>query len=142
MPSLKCLILERARLEKRILQPRKGAKPVGAYSQAVKVKGDYFIFISGQVPIDSEGSLVGKGDIRAQTRQVFENIKAVLEESGGSLENIVKLTTFLKNIEDYKAFAEIRSQYLKKDLPASTLMAIKELVNRDWLVEVEAVAVL
>jgi len=129
-------------LEKRILQPKGVPKPISSYSQGVKVKGGHFLFLSGQVPDDAEGNLVGKGDIRAQTRQVFENLKALLEEGEGSLENVVKLTVFLRNIEDYKAFAEIRSQYLKEDFPASTLVAVKDLVNRDWLVEVEAIAII
>lgn len=117
-------------------------KPISAYSQGIKVKGGQFLFLSGQVPLDAEGKLVGKGDIRAQTRQVFENLKALLEEGGGALENIVKLTVFLRNIEDYKAFVETRAQYLRKDFPASTLVAVKDLVNKDWLVEVEAIAVI
>jgi len=129
-------------LEKRILQPKAVPKPISSYSQGVKVKGGHFLFLSGQVPVDAGGNLVGKGDIRAQTRQVFENLKALLEEGEGSLENVVKLTIFLRNIEDYKAFAEIRSQYLRKEFPASTLVAVKDLVSKDWLVEVEAIAVI
>jgi len=129
-------------VEKKILQPKTVPKPISSYSQGVKVKGGHFLFLSGQVPLDAEGNLVGKGDIRAQTRQVFENLKALLEEGRGSLENIVKLTVFLRNIEDYKAFVETRSQFIGKDYPASTLIAVKDLVNKDWLVEVEAIAVI
>ena len=127
-------------MEKRIVRLKNVYEPISSSSQAVQVKGDSLLFISGQVSVDSDGNLVGKGDIKIQTKQVFENLKAIVEEYGGSIENIIKTTVFLRNIEDYKAFAEVRSEYLKKDFPASTLVAIKSLVSNEWLVEVEAIA--
>ena len=67
-------------MEKRILQPEGVPKPKTAYSQGIKVKGGSLVFISGQVPVDAQGNLVGKRDIRAQTKQVFENLKAMLAQ--------------------------------------------------------------
>jgi len=128
-------------MEKVILQSEKVSKPQHAYSQGVKVKGNSLIFISGQVPTDEQGNLVGEDDIKAQTRQVFENLKAMLQSGGATFRNVVKLTIFLKNIADFSDFAEIRSQYLTTDFPATSLIVVDSLVNKDWLVEVEAIAV-
>jgi reactive intermediate/imine deaminase len=129
-------------MEKIVLQSAEVSKPKSGYSQGVKVKGNSLIFISGQVSTDKRGNLVGKGDIKAQTKQVFENLKAMLKVGGATLQDIVKLTIFLKNIEDFPAFAEVRSQYLIEYFPATSLVAVDSLVNKDWLVEIEAIAVI
>jgi enamine deaminase RidA (YjgF/YER057c/UK114 family) len=100
------------------------------------------VFVAGQVPTDAEGRLVGRGDVRAQARRVFENIGAVLGEAGASLRDIVEIIVFLRNIEDYRAFSEIRNEVLAENPPASTLVAVSSLVDPEWLVEVRAVAVL
>jgi 2-iminobutanoate/2-iminopropanoate deaminase len=129
------------KMEKIILQPEEVSKPKNPYSQGVKVKGNSLLFISGQVPTDEKGNLVGQGDIKAQTRKVFENLKAMLKAGGATFQQVVKLTIFLKNMEDFPAFTAVRSQYLKEDFPATTLVAVDSLVNKDWLVEIEAIAV-
>jgi enamine deaminase RidA (YjgF/YER057c/UK114 family) len=100
------------------------------------------VFVSGQVPTDAEGNLVGAGDIRVQTRRVFENIAAVLAEGGATLQDVVEIIVFLRNIEDYAAFSEVRNEFLRDNPPASTLVAVSSLVDPSWLVEVRAVAVL
>lgn len=108
------------------------------YSQAVKANG--LLFISGQVALDKEGNLVGKGDIALQTQQVMENLKATLEAAGCTFNDVTRISIFLVNLEDRPKFHEIRKKYFKESLPASTLLVVKSLANRDWLVEVEAVA--
>jgi len=116
--------------------------PASAYSQCIEARGDRTVFISGQVPVTAEGELVGDGDIRAQATQVFENIKALVEQAGGSMSNIVKLTIFLTDIAHFGEFAQVRSRYLQEPYPAASLVQVAGLVSPDWLVEVEAIAVL
>ena len=123
------------------LQPANVPKPAGDYSQGVKVKGGTLVVISGQVAWDARGNLVGKGDIQAQSRQVFENIKNMLASAGATFQDVVKLGIFLKNLEDFPAFREIRAQYLKPPFPPTTLLVVKSLAREEWLLEVEAMAV-
>lgn len=127
---------------KSIVQPASVPTPATQYSQALRVRAGEWLFISGQVPIDADGILVGKGDIKAQSRQVFENIKAILEEAGGSFEDVVKLCVFITDMDSFPGFAEIRSEYLKKPFPAATAVAVSRLVSPDWLIEIDAVAAL
>ena len=123
------------------LQPGSVPKPAGDYSQGVKVTGGTLVVISGQVAWDVQGNLVGKGDIRVQTRQVFENIKNMLASAGATFQDVVKLGIFLKNLEDFAAFREIRAQYLKPPFPPTTLLVVKSLAREEWLLEVEVMAV-
>jgi reactive intermediate/imine deaminase len=123
------------------LQPANVPKPAGDYSQGVKVKGATLVVISGQVAWDAQGNLVGKGDIRAQARQVFENLRNMLASSGASFKDVVKLGIFLKNLEDFPAFREVRAQYLTPPFPPTTLLVVKSLAREEWLLEVEAMAV-
>ena len=110
----------------------------GLYSQAVKADG--LLFISGQVALDKEGNLVGKGDITLQTQQVMENLKATLDAAGCTFKDVVRISIFLANLDDRPKFHEVRKRYFKQNLPASTLLVVKSLANKDFLVEVEAVA--
>ena len=123
------------------LQPANVPKPAGDYSQGVEVKGGTLVVISGQVAWDVQGNLVGKGDIRAQTRQVFENLKNMLASAGATFQNVVKLGVFLKNLEDFAAFREVRAQYLKSPYPPTTLLVVKSLAREEWLLEAEVMAV-
>ena len=129
-------------MERREIQPATVPRPVAEYAQAVEVSGGRTLYISGQVPIDAEGRLVGEGDIREQARQVFRNIRAIVEEAGGTMGDIVKLTTFLTNMEDYAGFVEVRSEFIPAPYPAATLVEVSSLVRPEWLLEVEAIAVL
>ena len=111
-----------------------------AYSHAVRM-GDS-IFVAGEVPRDRNGDLVGKGDVRAQTEQVFENLKAVLEASGSGLDKVGKVTVLTTSLEYRPIIHEIRSRVFQEvgHLPASTLAVVTSLADPDWLVEIEAVA--
>ena len=128
-------------MEKIYLQPADVPKPAGDYSQGVMVKKGTWVVISGQVAWDVQGNLVGKGDIRAQTRQVFENLKNMLASAGATFQDVVKLSIFLKNLEDFPAFREIRGQYLSPPFPPTTLLVVKSLAREEWLLEIEAMAV-
>ena len=111
-----------------------------AYSHAVRM-GD-LIFVAGEVPRDRNGDLVGKGDVRAQTEQVFENLKAVLEAAGSGLDKVGKVTVFTTSLEYRPIIHEVRSRIFQEvgHLPASTLAVVTSLADPDWLVEIEAVA--
>ncbi len=110
------------------------------YSQAVKA--GQVLYLSGQVAYDVKGQLVGKGDITAQTTQVFENMGALLRAAGMTFENVVKINIYLTDLGNRPAFHTVREKYFGSDvLPASTLVVVKSLAHPDLLVEVEATAV-
>ncbi len=113
--------------------------PATGYSHAWKVGNT--VYVAGQVALAREGRLVGPGDFEAQAVQVFENLKAVLEAAGASLENVVKTTVFLTHFAHRDKFREIRARYFKEPFPASTLVFVESLAQPDWLIEVEAIAV-
>lgn len=108
------------------------------YSHAVVANG--FLFISGQVALDEAGNLVGRGDIKAQTEQVMKNLKKILEAAGATFVDIVKITVHLIDFADRRDFHEVRKMYFGDNLPASTLVMVKSLIDKDMLVEVEAIA--
>ena len=107
-------------------------------SQAIR-SGD-LVFVSGQVALDADGQVVGKGDMKAQTRKVFENMATVLGRAGGSLADIVKLTVFTTDMSRLGETHEVRAELLPDPAPASTAVEIKALVFPELLVEIEAVA--
>ena len=113
-------------------------RPIGPYSQAVK-EGN-FLFISGQIPADKDGNLV-KGDIKAQTRQVLENIKAILEAAGAGLENVVKVTVYLKDMNDFGAMNEVYAEYFGESKPERAAIEVARL-PKDVGIEIEAIAYL
>ena len=96
---------------------------------------------SGQVAWDANGTIVGQGDIGAQARQVFQNLRRVLQAAGSDLSHLLKITTYITKIEDFPAVAEVRSSVFQGELPASTLIVVKSLFHPDFLLEVEGVAV-
>jgi reactive intermediate/imine deaminase len=119
------------------------AAPVGSYSQAVRVEtGDaVWIHISGQIAIDVGDAFVGPGDMRAQTRQVFENLRAILEANGATFADVVKIGTYLTTLDDLAGMREVRSEYLTAEPPASTAVQVVALVVPDAMIEVDLVAV-
>jgi reactive intermediate/imine deaminase len=112
------------------------------YSPAVK-KGN-LLFISGQTGIDYKtGQVVGRGDVVAQTKQAYENVKAILEKAGASFDDVIKITDYItpEALSNYKATAAVRREYLKKDFPASTGVVVNRLVSSDFMIEIDVVAV-
>ena len=99
------------------------------------------VYTAGQVALDRDGNLVGKGDIEAQTDQVFKNLQAVLAAAGATMQDVVKLTTYLTQQVDLPKLREVRQRYLTGEPPANTLLYISALASPDFLIEVEAVAV-
>jgi 2-iminobutanoate/2-iminopropanoate deaminase len=113
-------------------------KAIGPYEQAIRV-GD-FVYTAGQIPIDPKTGTLVEGGITDQTRQVLENLKAVLEAAGSSLERVVKATVFLKNMADFAAMNEVYTRYLGEAKPARSTVAVAEL-PRGALVEIDLVAI-
>lgn len=123
------------------IQPRSVHPTTGAgYSHVARV-GET-LYIAGQVALDPGGNLVGKGDITAQAAQVYANLAAILEEMGGGLGDIVKTTTFLTDRSHLDGFRRVRNDVFKGSFPPNTLLLIGGLAQPDYLIEVEAIAVL
>lgn len=123
--------------------PNTMPKSVG-YSQVATVTGGTLVFISGQVALDVSGNLIGKDDFRTQVQQVFQNLKAAIEAVGGTFDDVVKLNSYLVDLSpsNLAAFREIRDQYVSvRNPPASTAVQVQGLFRVEFLVEVEAVAV-
>jgi len=110
------------------------------YSQAIKAGN--LLFIAGQTAVDAQGNIVGVGDPAAQARQVYENITALLEAAGASWQNVVKITTYLTDMRHSDAIREVRQRYLPEPPPASTSVQVVALARPQYLLEVEAIAVL
>jgi reactive intermediate/imine deaminase len=124
------------------MNPETMHRPMG-YTHAVEVSPGRLVYISGQVALDPAGELVGVGDIRAQARQVFENLRAALAAVGGGFDQVVKLNYYLVDATQLPVVREVRDQYLSSErLPASTAVEVRRLFREDILIEVEAVAAL
>jgi len=116
------------------------AEPISHFTDAVRA-GD-LLFVSGIVAVDGEGKLVGGGDVVAQARQVFENMRAVLASGGCGFEDVVKVTVFLTEIDDRPAINPVRQEMFGASRPASTLVEVSRLAVDGAKVEIEAVAVI
>jgi 2-iminobutanoate/2-iminopropanoate deaminase len=127
---------------KEIIQPKSLADPRPRFSQAILTQPGKVLFIAGQTASDENGNVVGKGDIEAQATQVLENIKAILEAAGGSMADIVKTTVYITDIKYREGLHRVRSRYFEKDPPTSTLLVVKGLAREEYMLEIEAIAVL
>jgi enamine deaminase RidA (YjgF/YER057c/UK114 family) len=116
-------------------------KPMG-YTHVVEAAPRRTVYISGQIAFDQTGALVGAGDLRAQTEQVFKNLKAALESVGASFGHLAKITVFMLDAAQIQVYRDVRDRHLKGNLPASTLVQVQRLARPEWLIEIEAVAVL
>lgn len=124
---------------KQMIFTENAPKPIGPYSQGVIAQGK-FIFVSGQIPLDTNGNIVGD-DIKTQTRQVILNIKAILESVGATLSNVVKTTVYLSDMNNFGAMNEVYEEFFKDSKPARAAFQVARL-PKDVLVEIEAIAVL
>ena len=114
------------------------AEPISHFTDAVRAGG--FLYVSGIVPVDGEGRLVGADDVVAQTRQVLENMRAVLAAGGCGFEDVVKVTVFLTDIDDRPAINPLRQEAFGTSRPASTLVEVPRLAVPGAMVEIECVA--
>ena len=124
-------------MNREVVQTNQAPKAIGPYEQAIKANG--LIYTAGQIPLDPRTGNFVEGGIADQTRQVLENLKAILEAGGSTLERVVKATVFLKNMEDFAAMNGVYEQYLGGAKPARSTVAVAEL-PRGALVEIDLVA--
>ncbi len=127
---------------RRINPPELGAPP--GYSQVVEVRASRMIFIAGQTALDRAGQVVGRNDFAAQADQVFRNLGAALRSAGCTASNLVKLTVFLRDMDNLQAYREARNRFFATvsppAAPAVTLVEVSNLYGPDFLIEIEAVA--
>ncbi len=124
-------------MSKRVIKTEAAPPAIGPYSQAIAANG--LIFAAGQLPLDPRTVQLVPGDVRVQTKRVLENLKAVLEAAGSSMEKVVKATVFLRDLNDFGAMNEIYGEYFKENPPArSTFQVVK--LAREAAVEIEVVA--
>jgi 2-iminobutanoate/2-iminopropanoate deaminase len=122
---------------KEFIYTKSAPEPIGPYSQAIK--SGNFIFSSGQIPIDPATGNIVAGDVKIQTRQTLENIKAILKASGSDISKVVKVTLYLKNIGDFAAVNEVYAEYFGESKPArATLEAAR--LPKDALIEIDVIA--
>jgi len=122
------------------VNPTELTKPTG-YTHVVKSAPGTTIYISGQIAFDKDGKVVGVGDFRAQTVQVFENLKAALAACGATFADVVKVTTFVTDMKNAPTLREVRAGYFGTNPPAGTLVQVSGLVIPELMIEIEAVAV-
>jgi len=117
----------------------RGPKPIGPYSQAVRVNG--FLYVSGQIALDPKTGEMTAGNIAQQTERTMENVKGIVEAAGAKMAHVIKTTVFLKNMSDFAAMNEVYGRYFSAAPPARSTVEVARL-PKDALVEVEVIAVL
>ena len=122
---------------KKVISTTKAPAAIGPYSQAIEANG--FVFASGQIPVDPETGVIPEG-IEAQAEQVMKNMKNLLEAAGTSIDQVVKTSVFIKNMDDFATINVIYAKYFEKDCPARSCVEIARL-PKDVLLEMEAIAV-
>ncbi|MDA0652213.1 MAG: RidA family protein [Proteobacteria bacterium] len=127
---------------KKAMNPDAVAVPLKPYySNCVRSEAGPLLWISGQVALDRDGKLVGKGDLRAQAVQVLENIKGILADSNATMDDIVKVTVYVTDIRAFNDIADIREKYFPEDGPSSVICEVSALAWPEFMIEIEAVAV-
>lgn len=117
--------------------------PLGVFSQATRIEAHgNLVFVSGLTSRDPEGNVVGVGDVKKQTEVILDHMQAILGEAGGSLDDVCKVTVYIRNMKDFAAIHEVRRRYFKAPLPASTMVEVSMLVSPELLIEIEAIAVI
>ena len=116
------------------------AEPISHYTDAVEAEG--FLYISGMLPVNAAGELVGDGDVIRQSEQVLDNIGAVLRSAGASFDDVVRVGVYVRDMADRERINTVRRRYFGDSRPASTLVEVSALAHPGALVEIEAVALL
>lgn len=132
---------EQSSTSTRFINPSTLSAPPG-YTHVVEAGRGRTLYISGQVALDKSGKLVGEGDSRAQTKQVFENLKAALEAAGAGFKDVVKLNYYIVDMSQLQSLREVRDSYINTaNPPASTAVGVRRLIREEFLIEIEALAV-
>ena len=125
------------------MERRDGRSATGdSFSDWVTIGNGRLVFVAGQLARDDAGNVLGIGDVETQARAVFGRVEQALRAAGGDMRDIVKITTFLIDIGDYPKFNKVRREFFPHQFPASTAVAVRSLVRPEFLIEVEAIAVL
>lgn len=119
------------------------AVPNGHFSQATTIEArGKLVFISGMTARTRDGSIAGIGDIETQTRQVCDNVQAAVEAAGGTLDDVVRVDVYVRNIDHFPIIHKVRREYFKEPVPASTMIEVPKMVSHEYLIEMSAIAVL
>ncbi|MBT3354262.1 MAG: RidA family protein [Candidatus Scalindua sp.] len=124
-------------MQKDIISTNKAPQAIGPYSQAVRFGN--LLFVSGQIPLDPVTAEIVKGDIKVQTKRILENLNAILTEGGSSLDNVLRTTIFLANLEDYADVNEMYTEFFDKSMPARSTVQVSRL-PMDVRIEIDAIA--
>ncbi len=125
----------------KVIQTEKAPKATGPYSQGIKLEKAGLVFTSGQIPLDPKSGEMVSGDIKQETKQVLENLKAVLEAAGSDLSKVIKTTVYLKDMKDFALMNEVYALYFKQNPPARSTVQVAEL-PKGAKIEIDAVAVI
>ena len=118
-------------------------QPNGIFSHATAIEATgRFVFISGMTARRADGGIAGIGDIEAQTRQVCENVKAAVEQAGGTMDDICRVDVYVRNMEHFDVIHKVRREYFKPPAPASTMVEVCKMTSPEYLIEINAIAVL
>jgi len=130
-------------VNKREIRSNRLRPPSGHFSQAIAVEAHgKMVFISGMTARKPDGSIAGIGDIEAQTRQVCENLQSAVEAAGGTMDDICRVDVFVRNIEHFEQIHKVRRDYFRVPAPASTMVEVTKMVHPDYLIEINAIAVI
>ena len=128
-------------MPKKQLTSKRLRQPSGHFSQAVMVEAKgRLVFISGMTARRADGSIAGIGNIEEQTRQVCENLKAAVEEAGGTLDDICRVDVYVRNMEHFDTIHKVRREYFKAPAPASTMVEVCKMTSPEYLIEINAIA--
>ena len=129
-------------MAKKQIQSEKIRTPSGHFSQAVSIEAKgKLVFISGMTARRADGTIAGVGDIEAQTRQVCENIKAAVEAAGGTMDDVCRVDVYVRNMEHFESIHKVRREYFRSPAPASTMVEVSKFTSPDYLIEINAIAV-
>ncbi len=118
-------------------------QPTGHFSHATMIEArGKLVFISGMTSRRADGSIAGIGDIEAQTRQVCENLKSAVESAGGTLDDICRVDVYVRNMEHFETIHKVRREYFTGVAPASTMVEVTKMTSPDYMIEINAIAVL
>lgn len=128
---------------KKVVASRKLPAPAGVWSPAILIpSGKSLLFISGTTSRGPDGSVVGPGDIRVQTQQTLNNLEVILSEAGATFDDVVKVTVFVTDMNDFQAIHEVRRKYFGSEPPASTMVEVSRLADKRLKIEIEAIVAL
>ena len=130
-------------MKKQQITTGKIREPSGHFSQAIAIEAKgRLVFLSGMTARRPDGTIAGIGDIEAQTRQVCENLKSAIEAAGGTLDDICRVDVYVRNMEHFDKIHKVRREYFRQPAPASTMVEIVKMTSPDYLIEINAIAVL